>query len=44
MLWLIARETGGKSYRTGIPKAIQDVTLPRVAVFARLLECRASYD
>jgi hypothetical protein len=33
---LIARETGGKSYRAGVPKVIQDLTLPLAAAIARL--------
>jgi mannose-6-phosphate isomerase-like protein (cupin superfamily) len=40
---LIARETGGRSYRAGVPKALQDLSLPLVAAIARMRGFRASY-
>jgi mannose-6-phosphate isomerase-like protein (cupin superfamily) len=41
---VIAKETGGKSYRAGVPKAIQDLSLPLVAAIARRRGFRAVYD
>lgn len=41
---LIAKETGGKSYRAGVPKALQDLSLPLVAAIARMRGFRATYD
>jgi mannose-6-phosphate isomerase-like protein (cupin superfamily) len=41
---LIAKETGGKSYRAGVPKALQDLSLPLVAAIARMRGFRAAYD
>jgi mannose-6-phosphate isomerase-like protein (cupin superfamily) len=40
---LIAKETGGKSYRAGVPRVLQDVSLPLVAAIARMRGFRASY-
>jgi hypothetical protein len=41
---LVAKETGGKSYRAGVPRVVQDLTLPLVAAIARLRGFRARYD
>jgi hypothetical protein len=41
---VIARETGGKSYRAGVPKVIQDLSLPLIAAIARMRGFRAAYD
>ena len=41
---LIAKETGGKSYRAGVPKALQELSLPLVAGIARMRGFRAVYD
>jgi mannose-6-phosphate isomerase-like protein (cupin superfamily) len=40
---LIAKETGGKSYRAGVPRVIQDLSLPLVAAIARRRGFRATY-
>jgi hypothetical protein len=40
---LIARQTGERSYRAGVPVALQRATLPLVAGLARLRGYRASY-
>lgn len=41
---LLARETDGQSYRSGIPVALQRASLPLAAAVARLRGYRASYD
>ena len=41
---VIAKETGGKSYRAGVPRALQALTLPLVAAIARMRGYRAPYD
>ncbi len=41
---LIAKETGGKSYRAGVPRALQEISLPLVAAIARIRGFRAAYD
>lgn len=40
---LIARVTGGRSYRAGVPRALQQLSLPLVAAIARMRGFRASY-
>jgi mannose-6-phosphate isomerase-like protein (cupin superfamily) len=40
----IARETDGKSYRAGVPRALQRATLPLVAAVARLRGFKTRYD
>jgi mannose-6-phosphate isomerase-like protein (cupin superfamily) len=40
----IAKETDGKSYRSGVPRALQSATLPLVAAVARLRGYRTSYE
>jgi hypothetical protein len=40
---VIAKETGGKSCRADIPRAIQQLTLPAIAGVARLRGFRASH-
>lgn len=41
---VIAKETGGKSYLAGVPRALQALTLPLVAAIARMRGYRAAYD
>jgi mannose-6-phosphate isomerase-like protein (cupin superfamily) len=41
---VIAKETDGRSYRAGVPPAIQRLGLPLAAAIGRLRGYRASYD
>jgi hypothetical protein len=41
---VIAKEAGGKSYRAGVPRALQDLSLPLLAAIARMRGFRATYD
>jgi mannose-6-phosphate isomerase-like protein (cupin superfamily) len=43
-IFVIAKETGGRSYRTGVPRALQDLTLPLVAAIGRLRGFKPRYD
>jgi mannose-6-phosphate isomerase-like protein (cupin superfamily) len=40
----IAKETDGKSYRDGVPRALQRASLPLVAAIARLRGYRTRYE
>jgi mannose-6-phosphate isomerase-like protein (cupin superfamily) len=41
---VIAKETGGKSYRSGVPRALQDLSLPLVAAVGRMRGFKPRYD
>jgi hypothetical protein len=41
---VIARATGGQSYSSRVPRALQKATLPLVAAFGRLRGFKPSYD
>jgi mannose-6-phosphate isomerase-like protein (cupin superfamily) len=43
-IFLILKESGARSYRSGVPVALQKATLPLAAGLARLRGYRARYD